>query len=76
MSRAEVREFVKGVGLRIEREIPLAVLPFTDRHMLRPTAFLKALESALSDLPFTTRIAQDLVYVCRHGSKQARADTP
>lgn len=76
MSRAEVRELVEGAGLRIEREIPLAVLPCTDRHMLRPTALLQALESVLSHVPFTAGIAQDLVYVCRHGSKQARADTP
>lgn len=72
MSRAEVRELVAGAGLHIEREIPLAVLPFTDRHMLRPAGLLRVLESGLSHLPLAARIAQDLVYVCRH----APADAP
>ncbi len=65
MSRQEVGELVSRVGLRITREYHFGVLPFTDRHMLRPTALLESLETVLNRVGLLAPLAQNLIYVCR-----------
>ena len=70
MSRTEAYDLAAAAGLRVEREYPLAVLPFTDRHMLRPAGVLEGLEILLSHVGFLVPLAQNLVYVCR------RAESP
>ena len=69
MSRGEAYELAAEAELRILREHPIGALPFTDRHMLRPAWLLGALESALSRVPGTSAIAQNLLYVCERDSR-------
>ena len=72
MSRREARELVASVELEVEREYSLAVLPFTDRHMLRPTGLLRILEFVLSKTGLFAPTAQNLIYVCRHSRAESK----
>ncbi len=65
MSREEIRELVAVGGLRIVEELPIAVLPFSDRHMLHPAWLLEAVERGLGRLPGAASLAQNLIYACR-----------
>ena len=65
MSREEVRELVATGGLRIVEELPIAVLPVSDRHMLHPVWLLEAIERGLGRLPGAASLAQNLIYTCR-----------
>ena len=66
MSRREARNLVEMAGLEVESEHSLAVLPFTNRHMLRPTGLLEVTEALLSKIGLFAPLAQNLIYVCRH----------
>ena len=65
MSRREAYELVSMAGLEVIAEHSLAVLPFTDRHMLRPSGLLEVTESLLSKIGMFAPVAQNLIYVCR-----------
>ena len=65
MSRDDVEELVAGAGLRVVREFPLASLPLTENHMLRPVALFEWFERILTRIPATCAIAQNIIYVCR-----------
>ena len=66
MSRQEVFKLAERTGLRITNEFPLGVLPFTDRHMLKPKVLLEGIELLLSQVGFVKPLAQNLIYLCRH----------
>ena len=65
MSDIEARNLVADVGLHIHRVYHLAVLPFGDHTMWLPQGTITSIERALSRLPFTEPMAQNLIYVCR-----------
>ena len=65
MSREETYQLVGEAGLRVEDEYPLAILPFTDRHMFWPKSVLERIELNLARVSLLTPLAQNLVYVCR-----------
>ena len=65
MARAEAEALVTRAGLRIVRQVPIASLPMTERHLLRPLAFFESIERALTRVPATLRIAQNIIYACR-----------
>ncbi len=65
MSRREVENLVAAAGLGIVREYPIASLPLSNRHMIRPVAVVESVERVLGRIPMTRSIAQNIVYVCR-----------
>ena len=65
MSRCEAHELATSVGLEVEREYSLAVLPFTNRHMVRPAYLLEMLESVINKTGLFAPLAQNHIYVCR-----------
>lgn len=67
MAREEAASLVTGAGLQIVREIPIASLPMTEHHLLRPLAFFESIERVLTRVPATLSIAQNIVYACRRG---------
>jgi predicted TPR repeat methyltransferase len=68
MTRAEVDALVRSAGLRMVSRHPLAVLPFTDRHMPGPGWLLEVLENRLAALPGSAALAQNVIYVCTAGA--------
>ena len=72
MSRREAYDLVEESGLAVEREYHLAVLPFTDRHMLRPATLLEGLEEGLGRIGWLAPVAQNLIYVCRRATSESR----
>jgi ubiquinone/menaquinone biosynthesis C-methylase UbiE len=68
MSEAEVQALVAGAGLRIEKIIPLAILPFSDNRFVPPVALLEMVERPISGFAALRGIAQDIIYVCRRNS--------
>ena len=66
MSRREAYELVSMAGLEVIAEHSLAVLPFTDRHMLRPSGLVEITESILSKTGLFASLARNLIYVCRN----------
>ena len=71
MSHREAYELVEAAGLAVEREYHLAVLPFTDRHMLRPARLLEGLEEGLGQIGWLAPVAQNLIYVCRRAASES-----
>ena len=72
MSRCETHELACQTGFRIEREFPLAVLPFTDRHMFYPASILEKLEDIVARISWAVHLAQNLVYLCQHEDQANR----
>ena len=65
MSRREAYDLASLAGLEVMAEHSLAALPFTDRHMLRPSRLLEVTESILSRVGLFAPLARNLIYVCR-----------
>ena len=76
MSRREAQELVAAAGLKVEQEHPLAVLPFTDRHMLYPAGLLEKIESIMGSVKPLTPLAQNLIYVCRRSDVESYESSP
>ena len=70
MSRQEGYELVASAGLRVEREYSLAVLPLSDRHMLKPSGMIEVVEGCLSRIGLFAPLAQNLIFVCRRGDAE------
>ena len=70
MSRHEAYQLAEMAGLEVAQEHSLAVLPFTNRHMLRPSWLLQALESTLGRVRLFAPLAQNLIFVCRHAKAE------
>jgi SAM-dependent methyltransferase len=66
MSDGEVQALLAGAGLRIEEAIPLAILPFSEDHLVLPVALLEVMERPISGFSALSGIAQDVIYVCRN----------
>jgi SAM-dependent methyltransferase len=64
MSDGEVQTLVAEAGLRIVEVIPLAILPFSENHLLLPVALLEVVERPISGWSPLSGIAQDVIYVC------------
>lgn len=75
MTHDQVHALVADAGLRVQRVIPLACLPASDRHLLLPIWLLEPLERRMSRFPGAAMLSQNLIYVCTHrgvaGSSEA-----
>jgi len=65
MAREEAERLASEAGLRIAQEVPIASLPMTERHLLRPLWLFESIEKLLTRVPATLSIAQDIIYACR-----------
>ncbi len=65
MSIAEVNQLLRAYGLVIVEKYPLAILPLTDKHMLKPQWLAEFIEKILVVLPFKESMAQNIIYVCK-----------
>ena len=65
MSHGQVKDLVEPVGLKVVRRIPVASVPCSETHVLRPIWLLKAMERVATKLPAAAAIAQNVIYVCR-----------
>lgn len=64
MSHGEVRALTAEAGLRIVEVIPIAILPFSENHLVLPIPLLEAIERPISGFSMLSGIAQDVIYVC------------
>jgi SAM-dependent methyltransferase len=64
MSHGEVQALVTDAGLRIVKVIPLAILPFSENHLVLPVGLLEVMERRISGLSALSGVAQDVIYVC------------
>ena len=65
MSVAEVNQLLQAHGLVIVDKYPLAILPLTDKHMLKPRWLAEFFEGILVALPLRESMAQNIIYVCQ-----------
>lgn len=65
MSEQEVRDLIYAANLEIIQRLPIAVLPCSERHMLRPLWLLTAAERLAAKMPRSVSLAQNVIYVCR-----------
>jgi len=65
MAREEAEHLATEAGLRITKQVPIASLPMTERHLLRPLWLFESIERLLTRVPATLSIAQDIIYACR-----------
>lgn len=64
MSRREVRQLLDEANMKVLKEYPLAILPFSDKRFTGPKWLVEKLEVLASILPGKTWLAQNIVYVC------------
>jgi len=67
MSHEEVEHLTTGSGLRIERSIPIGILPISEHWRWIPTGAIRILEDILSKLPGIDRLSSNRIYVCNRG---------
>ena len=65
MAREEAEALARGAGLRVVKQVPIASLPMTERHLLQPLALFESIERMLTRVPATLSIAQNIIYACR-----------
>ncbi|MGN6391566.1 MAG: class I SAM-dependent DNA methyltransferase [Gemmatimonadales bacterium] len=76
MNDAEVKALVSNAGLRVYRVVPLAILPFSEKHRL-PIRLIEGVEHLLDRWSGIAPMAQDVIYVCgRDGMASGASAAP
>lgn len=74
LSRKETRDLVAEAGLSVRREVPLAVLPFTERRMPRSVGLVERPEVFPVRIGWFSALPDNLIQLCGHadtGPRQA-----
>ena len=66
MSHDEVNALLEAADLELLETHAIGVLPATDNHMLVPSWVHRIADRAAAGLGLDRRLAQDLIFVCRH----------
>lgn len=64
MSRKEVQQLLDEADMKVVKEYPLAILPFSDKRFTGPKWLVEKLEVLASILPGKSWLAQNIIYVC------------
>lgn len=70
MTHQEAETLLGEAGLRIERAVPVASLPLSDKRLWLPIALVEPVERALRRWPGLAPVAQDIVYVCAPAARR------